>query len=247
MDSWKKKLIGYDFILWNLENFNINTSPWVKQAFEAKKYAFAADFIRLYAVYNFGGIYLDMDIEVLKPFDQLLVRDIMISYEQDGTNCFEAACFGAIKGSVYIKKCLDYYTGRSFLKDDGTYDEKPLPYIMYDTAIELFHKNNAAIYSSDFFSPKNYETRQLNLTKNTYTIHHYDASWMPLDFVKIRWVVREKVGYNFFSEYLIKIISTSITARRHMVYFKERINERGILKALRYYYVKYFCQKLNKI
>ena len=72
MDSWKKFLPDYEFVLWDLERFDIKTSQWVKEAFEARKYAFAADYIRLYAVYNYGGIYMDMDVEVVRPFDDLL-------------------------------------------------------------------------------------------------------------------------------------------------------------------------------
>ena len=66
MKSWKEKLPDYEFKLWNFDCFDINSSQWVKEAFEAKKYAFAADYIRLYAVYNYGGIYMDMDVEVIK-------------------------------------------------------------------------------------------------------------------------------------------------------------------------------------
>ncbi len=72
MKSWKEKLYDYEFILWDLNRFDLNRSLWVKQAFEAKKYAFAADYIRLYALYNYGGIYMDMDVEVIKSFNDLL-------------------------------------------------------------------------------------------------------------------------------------------------------------------------------
>ena len=76
MKSWKEKLPDYEFILWNFNRFDKSSSIWVSQAFDNKKYAFAADYIRLYAVYNYGGIYMDMDIEVLKSFDDLLNSQI---------------------------------------------------------------------------------------------------------------------------------------------------------------------------
>ena len=72
IDSWKIHLPDYQFKLWDLKAINLDENIWVKQAFESKKYAFAADYIRLFAVYNHGGIYFDTDIEVLKPFDDLL-------------------------------------------------------------------------------------------------------------------------------------------------------------------------------
>jgi mannosyltransferase OCH1-like enzyme len=83
MDTWKQILKGYEFVLWDSKRFDINSVLWVKQAFETGLYAFAADYIRLYAVYNCGGIYLDMDMEAVKPFDELLNADIMLAYEHD--------------------------------------------------------------------------------------------------------------------------------------------------------------------
>ena len=83
MDSWKKFLPDYEFVLWDLERFDIKTSQWVKEAFEARKYAFAADYIRLYAVYNYGGIYMDMDVEVVRPFDDLLASPYILGLESE--------------------------------------------------------------------------------------------------------------------------------------------------------------------
>ena len=81
METWKEKLPDYEFILWNFDRFDKNSSIWVQQAFDNKKYAFAADYIRLFAIYNYGGIYMDMDIEVLKDFESLLNQNLMIAYE----------------------------------------------------------------------------------------------------------------------------------------------------------------------
>ena len=91
MDTWKKKLPDYEFILWNFDKFDKSSSKWVEQAFDNRKYAFAADYIRLFAVYNYGGIYMDMDIEVLKSFDDLLDSELMMAYENDEQNGIEAA------------------------------------------------------------------------------------------------------------------------------------------------------------
>ena len=93
MDSWKKFLPDYEFVLWDLERFDIKTSQWVKEAFEARKYAFAADYIRLYAVYNYGGVYMDMDVEVVRPFDDLLASPYILGLESE--KGVEAGVFGA--------------------------------------------------------------------------------------------------------------------------------------------------------
>ena len=101
MDSWKKFLPDYEFVLWDLERFDIKTSQWVKEAFEARKYAFAADYIRLYAVYNYGGIYMDMDVEVVRPFDDLLASPYILGLESE--KGVEAGVFGAERYSLFLK------------------------------------------------------------------------------------------------------------------------------------------------
>lgn len=172
MNSWKEKLPDYEFILWNFDKFDINSSLWVKQAFENKKYAFAADYIRLYAVYNFGGFYMDMDIEVLKPFDDLLDKDLALAYENDNGG-IEAGCFGAEKNNPIIKKCLEYYTGRSFIKTDGSFDMLVLPQIMAK------YCKNAGLDIKDkfFFTCKSFETGIVSTKPHSYTVHHFAGSW----------------------------------------------------------------------
>ena len=140
-----------------------------------------------------GFVYLDMDVEVLKPFNDLLNLKSAVCWqdEQDG---FEAACFGAEKGSPWIKECLNYYKNRHFILPDGKLDLKPLPNIMEDTlrakgySIEnIFsigeclkkEKNNALmVLSNAFFSPKSYQTGIITKTEQTYSIHHFAASWV---------------------------------------------------------------------
>lgn len=190
MDSWKKYLPDYEFVLWDLSRFNVNQSLWVRQAFEAKKYAFAADYIRLYAVYHYGGIYMDMDVEVVRNLDALLDADYMFGLEtREGV---EAGVFGAKAYNPYIGKCLDYYEGRAFKKRDGSYDIRPLPSIMYEilsdnytilprVTVELPSTSDVMLlFPADYLTAKSYETGKVRVTGNTYTIHHFAASWVPL-------------------------------------------------------------------
>ena len=174
ISTWKEHLPDYEFILWNFDRFDINSSLWVKQAFENKKYAFAADFIRLYAVYNYGGFYLDMDMEVLRSFNNLLDNEIVLAYENDNGS-IEAGCFGATKGNQQIKKCLDYYTNRRFIKTDGTFDMLTLPNIMS----KFISANNVTINNKYFFTCKSFETGVVSTQDYSYTIHHFAGSWLP--------------------------------------------------------------------
>jgi mannosyltransferase OCH1-like enzyme len=188
-------LKGYEFILWNFDRFDINSSIWVKQAFEMKKYAFAADYIRLYAVYNYGGIYLDMDVEIIKSFDDLLDSDIMIAVEDDNSKGIEAGCFGAEKGHPYIKKCLGYYKNRKFKQ------MFVLPFLMKSIKEKYFSKSDYNIHSSDYFTAKSQKTGFINITGNTYAIHHYAGSWFPDKYKKAgidQWLFFEKYGNDIF-------------------------------------------------
>jgi hypothetical protein len=192
INSWKKHLKGYDFILWDLKKFDINSSLWVKQAFENKKYAFAADYIRLYALYYCGGIYLDSDVELLKPIDELLTLPYFVGKENSHSEV-EPAIMGVEKGTEWIKKCLDYYDNRSFITEKKEFDTRTLPdimseiirknYIIQDIcSIEEFGNDVSLLYRfpADFFSPRDWQTNKLKITTNTYSIHHYCASWLPL-------------------------------------------------------------------
>lgn len=192
INSWKKILPDYEIMLWDTNRFDLNSSIWVKQAFEKKKYAFAADYIRFFALYQYGGIYLDSDVEVLKSFDDLLDLPYFAGAEKAGT--IEAAILGSEKGTDWIKCCLDYYQNREFIKKDGTFDIRKLPEIM-DVEIKklkpihnLTLEEVKSIKRMDFnkrilvlpdcyFSPKIFDSRKVLITPETYAIHHYQNSW----------------------------------------------------------------------
>lgn len=192
--TWKEKLPDYEFILWDTNRFPLENNLWVKQAFETKKYAFAADYIRLHAIYNYGGIYMDTDIEVVKNLDELLRLPYFIGSE--GGGIIEAGVFGAEKGAEWLSDCLNYYDNRPFIKEDGSFDTLPLPRIMMKqiqkkhTINELTNPNihdieyakgnkELFMFPQDFFCAKTQGTGVIIKTENTFTIHHFAMSWVP--------------------------------------------------------------------
>lgn len=193
VETWKQKCPDYEIINWNFERLGDDCPIWVKQAFQTKKYAFAADWIRAYVLYSYGGIYLDSDVEVLKNFDNLLDNKYILSYEADSTETIETAVMGAEKGLNFFHDLLAYYDNREFIKEDGTLDTFPLPHIINQitknkyTIIPIqnpevlrshkYESNNLLILPPDYFSPKSLETGKINLTNNSYTIHHFAATW----------------------------------------------------------------------
>jgi len=185
--SWQKFLPEYEFIIWDRKKFDIQNNTWVKEAYNAHKYAFAADYIRFYALYNYGGIYLDADVQILKSFNDLLFNKSFIGL--DSTGDFEAAIIGSEKGVPWIKKILDYYIGKKFIKNNGTYDITPLPLIIKNQLSSLYQKKISQksileikdilnIYPCQYFSPKNFHTKKITPNKNTYCIHHFDGNWV---------------------------------------------------------------------
>ncbi len=175
MQSWKEKLPDYEFIKWDFSRFDKGSSVWVSEAFDQKKYAFACDYIRLYALYHYGGIYLDMDVEVLRSFDDLLDEPYMIAKERADQMWIEAGCFGAEAGSVFLAKCLDYYREKHFVNTNGVLEDTPLPRIM----ARIYEENGYDFPLGDWhmFTNKSYETGEISLNDMSYAIHHFAGSW----------------------------------------------------------------------
>lgn len=203
--TWKKVMPDYEVWLWDLNRFDINQSLWVKEAYNEKKYAFAADYIRLFALYNYGGIYLDSDVEVIKRFDDLLTLPYFIGFENEDNQFLEAAIIGSEKNIEWIGKCLGYYNNRHFVSN-GTYDMLPLPKILKCRigsmqkipSIEAFDycSNILQVFPKEYFSPKTGTSGKLSyLSVKTYTIHHYSASWYPLS-KRIYKLVNRAMGSN---------------------------------------------------
>ena len=202
MQSWKEKLPDYEFMLWDMNRFDIHSVFWVEQACAAKKWAFAADYIRLYALYNYGGIYLDSDVEVLKSFDDLLDRPYFFGREHtpdciENQNSIEAATMGTEKELPFVKKVMEFYERHDFVDDDGNLDTTTLPTVL----ARRMKGEKLDILPMDFFSPKNTRTLELQITKNTYSIHHFNGSWHSLAQqkhvalrTKLCWIFGERIG-----------------------------------------------------
>lgn len=193
IDSWKKYLPDYEFVHWDKERLYALGSDWAIEAFENKKYAFAADYIRCYSVYNFGGIYLDTDVEVCKSLNPLLKANSFMGIDSKGD--LEAAVFGAIPRISWIKEALDYYENRHFVNKDGSYNIITMPIVFKNALNNVIPSNFRSIrtkqvfdiislYPKDYFSPKDYMSSNIEKTNNTYTIHHFTASWKSKEVIE---------------------------------------------------------------
>ncbi len=182
--SWKKYLPEYELRLWNEDTFDLESHPFTKEAYEARKFAFITDYVRLWALYNYGGIYMDTDVEVLGPLDEFLIHPAFSGFE-DETH-IPTGIMASEKNGVWAGEQLVYYDGRHFRLPDGTLDTTTNVVIMcQNMSAEGFVLKNSRqnfrgiieIYPKDYFCPKSYVTGKIQLTANTRTIHHFAGSW----------------------------------------------------------------------
>ena len=204
IESWKKYLPEYEIMEWNEDTFDINMNTYVKEAYENKKFAFVTDYVRLYAMYNYGGIYMDTDVEVLKPLDQFLNNEAFSGFES--SQFIPTGIMASEKGFLLYKEFLDYYTDRHFIKPDGSQDMTTNVVIMTTIADKhgLVHNGQKqvidgwALYPSDYFCPLNDATGKLEMTENTATIHWFAKSWLSEKKRRISKVT--KVFHRIFGE-----------------------------------------------
>ena len=185
LESWNQYLPDYKKIEWNEDSFDINSNLFVKQAYESKKFAFVADYVRLYALYHHGGIYLDSDVEVIKNLDCFLTHPAFSGFE--AKNWIPTGTMGSIQGHPWIGRLFEYYKNRPFIRENGTMDLTTNVFIISDISGESligkgiitsrYLKNDVHIYPNDYFCPKDYSTSNITLTKNSHTIHHFAGSW----------------------------------------------------------------------
>lgn len=182
--SWKKYCPEYEIVRWDEANFDLGQNSYVEEAYRAKKWAFVSDYARLWILVNYGGVYMDTDVELLKPIDSMLNHRAFSGFESN--NAIPTGIMGCEKGYTLFRELLDDYDGRHFLRKDGTFDLKTnvVAITSYCLKKGLVLNNSYqvidgfALYPSDWFCPKSHETGAINCTGNTVAIHHFSGSWM---------------------------------------------------------------------
>lgn len=207
IESWKKQMPEYAFILWNEDRFDINSHLFVQEAFQAKKWAFVSDYVRLYALYTQGGIYLDTDVFVKKSFNDFLDHGFFTAVEyhqkqaKNGVHLLnkdgslknknemvingiqlQAAIMGGVQGHPFFKSCMDWYQGKHFILEDGSYANKAISpdiFAYVATQYGFRYKNefqklnhNMVIYPNTVFAGSLAQE-----TEESYAVHRCEASW----------------------------------------------------------------------
>ena len=220
IESWKKYMPDYEIKEWNEDNFDVNIIPYTAEAYKAKKYAFVSDFARFWILFNYGGIYFDTDVEVIKPLDNIIEKGPFMGCENElkegiGKYTIRVAPglgIGAPAGFNLFKEIIDYYESLSFINKNGSYNQVTV----VDHITAVLRKNGLVdsndiqvckgvhIYPIDYFCPLNYYTGEINITENTYSIHHYMASWISREQKMFRFV--KKIFGKKIADYLSKTL-----------------------------------------
>lgn len=198
--SWKKYFPDYEIKEWNEQNFDVNCIRYTQEAYERKKYAFVSDYARFYILYQYGGIYFDTDVEVIKPMHDLIMKGAFMGIEQAHTNLGvnPGLGFAAESKMPIFKEIIEHYNRITFVDEKGI--QIPGTIVKHTTEILIqkgfILKNETQqiaqiwIYPNDFFNPLDDATGKLTITSNTRSIHWYSKTWVE-NYGPIRnWVTR---------------------------------------------------------
>lgn len=184
IETWKKYCPDYEIIKWDESNYDCHKVLYTRQAYEAEKWAFVSDYARLDIIYKYGGIYLDTDVEVIRSLDDLLGNRMFCGFEQG--NCINTGLgFGAVEGFSPLGALRDRYYERSFFKTDGSLNLTPCTNYQTQDLVSWGLKRNGntqlvnciKIYPRTVLAPLDFYGVQDFFSENTYTIHHYAATW----------------------------------------------------------------------
>lgn len=212
IESWKKFFPEYEIREWNEENFDLSCCEYVREAYQAGKWAFVSDYVRFWILYYYGGLYFDTDVEIIKDMSDIVSKGAFMGCETPD-KCAPGLGLGVESGHGLYKEILEDYNKSHFLNKDGSYNYKTV----VDRTTNIlkrhgFREGNSIqkiegiyIYPNEYFCPMDYETGNVRITDKSRSIHWYDASWLDAR-MKIRRYRYEKIR-NIFSGRTGKVLS----------------------------------------
>lgn len=196
IESWKKYLPQYEIRRWDENNYDVYMCKYTKEAYQAKKWAFVSDYARFKVLYDYGGIYLDTDVELLQPIDDLIIKGSIMACEEDGAKdgsmgdgnilVNPGLILAAYRHHPFYKQILEEYSRRSFIRENGSYDFTTVVTITtsllkrqgLENIQGIQYVSDIYIYPKEYFNPKDFRTEELFVTENTRAIHHFSMSWL---------------------------------------------------------------------
>lgn len=208
--SWKKYLPDYEIKEWNEDNFDVNVIPYTKEAYSAKKYAFVSDYARFWILYNYGGLYFDTDVELIKSIDDILANGGYMGFEKNPSKKNRGLVnpgigFASEKNNILLKDLIDLYSSLHFVDECGNLCTNKTVVHYTTDILQKYGLNNSlanqyicgfTIYLEEYFSPISLITHRLHLTKNTRSIHRFMGSWATQNnsiIEKLRLILPERI------------------------------------------------------
>lgn len=220
--SWKKFCPDYEIIEWNESNFDVNCCDYVKEAYAAKKWAFVSDYARFKILYEYGGLYFDTDVELIKPIDDIVAKGNFIGRENEhDLSVAPGLGLGTIPHLNIYKTLLELYQTIHFINADGSQNSKTIVDYTTEIFVELGleklntvqYINGIYVYPKEYFCPIDYDTNELSITNNTYSIHHYTASWYD---ESQRYALKLKRKYGrFFPRKIAAVLATAVAKTKY--------------------------------
>ncbi len=180
--SWKKYCPDWEIVRWDEDSFDVHSTLWTKQAYEAKKYAFVSDYVRLKALYEQGGVYLDTDVELVQPLEKFLQHTAFSGFESMST--VQTGVIGAQAQHPVIKAWMDYYQDRAYFTEGVpvmtpnvthiTEDMKARGLRMDDTYQTV---DDIAVYPQTWFCPMSAISIERKVSNNTHALHYFTSTW----------------------------------------------------------------------
>lgn len=210
ISSWHKFMPDWQYKLWNEDNFDINSMLYTKEAYESRKFAFVSDYVRLWALYNEGGVYLDTDVEVFKPLDELMGYKAFAGFEGSKHLPMGTCVMASEAKGDWVGEMLEMYKNRCFVKEDGSFDmvtnvqflsERMRQNGFVQNGMEQVYKD-LHVFPVEYFCPRQ-TTGEYLRNENTYCEHLGLGSWTG-DGGKWKKTVRDLVGSKNMTR-LIKI------------------------------------------
>lgn len=177
--SWEEVLTDYRIIRWDESNFPIKEFPYVSAAYDARKWAFVSDYVRVWALYNFGGIYFDTDYEIVKSIDEFLEKSVFLGAENG--EYVGTAIMGAEKENWLLRSMLNYYENNPFEIAEGKYNMIPNTMVLTDLLVKKgYHRGESETINGVYIAPKDVfypSLRGINTVHGSYGIHYFRGSW----------------------------------------------------------------------
>jgi hypothetical protein len=192
LKSWKIHLADYEVKRWDENNTDLLSNQYVREAYQAGKYAFVSDYVRLKVLYEEGGIYMDTDVELIKNLDTFLHHHAFCGFQNP--TLISLGVIGSVRNHNFIRSILDIYDCLRFVDEENHLDLTPNTVRITNYAVKkglelndkLQNFNDLTVYPSEYFCPKNYDEYYFNITKNTKALHHYAGSWYS---PKTKWLM----------------------------------------------------------